>query len=95
MGNTVKAMFVNGSPRKGWNTAKMLESAMQGATEAGAECEMVHLYVINFHGCKSCFACKLKNSKTNGVCAIRDEHFATDLANARDLGRRLVEMAKN
>lgn len=23
----------------------------------------------------------------------RDEHFATDLQNARDLGRRLVEMA--
>ena len=73
MSNTVKAMFVNGSPRKQWNTAKMLESAMQGATETGAECELVHLYDINFHGCKSCFACKLKNSKTNGVCAIRDD----------------------
>ncbi len=73
MSNTVKAMFVNGSPRKQWNTAKMLENAMQGATEAGAECEMVHLYDINFHGCKSCFACKLKNSKTNGVCAIKDD----------------------
>lgn len=73
MSNTVKAMFVNGSPRKGWNTAKMLESAMTGATEAGAECEMVHLYDIDFHGCKSCFACKIKNSKTNGVCAIKDD----------------------
>lgn len=73
MSNTVKAMFVNGSPRKQWNTAKMLENAMQGATEAGAECEMVHLYDINFHGCKSCFACKIKNSKTNGVCAIKDD----------------------
>lgn len=73
MSNTVKAMFANGSPRKNWNTAKMLESAMQGATEAGAECEMVHLYDINFHGCKSCFACKIKNSKTNGVCAIKDD----------------------
>ena len=73
MGNTVKAMFVNGSPRKNWNTAKMLDNAIQGATEAGAECEMVHLYDINFHGCKSCFACKLKNSKTNGICAIKDD----------------------
>lgn len=73
MSNTVKAMFVNGSPRKQWNTAKMLENAMQGATEAGAECEMVHLYDIDFHGCKSCFACKIKNSKTNGVCAIKDD----------------------
>ncbi len=68
-----KAMFINGSPRKNWNTANMLESAMLGAREAGAECEMVHLYDINFHGCKSCFACKIKNSKTNGICAIKDD----------------------
>ena len=31
------AMFFNASPRKGWNTAKMLEAAMAGAEEAGAE----------------------------------------------------------
>lgn len=73
MSNTVKAMFINGSPRKNWNTAKMLESAMKGAEEAGALCEMVHLYDIKFHGCKSCFACKIKNSKTNGICAIKDD----------------------
>ena len=85
MSNSVKAMFVNGSPRKNWNTAKMLESAMQGAAEAGAECEMVHLYDIDFHGCKSCFACKIKNSKTNGVCAIKDD--------LRPVLGRLVEMA--
>ena len=66
---TIKAIFVNGSPRKKWNTFKMLESAMNGAQEAGAECEMVNLYDIDFKGCKSCFACKLKNSKTNSVCA--------------------------
>ena len=35
--------------------------------------ELVNLYDIKFPGCKSCFACKLKNAKTNGVCAIRDE----------------------
>ena len=67
------AMFFNGSPRKGWNTAKMLESAAEGAREAGAETEIVNLYDFPFAGCKSCFACKLKNAKTNGVCAIRDE----------------------
>lgn len=44
MSNTVKAMFVNGSPRKGWNTAKMLESAMQGAADAGAESPVVVNY---------------------------------------------------
>ena len=66
-------MFFNASPRKGWNTAKMLEAAKAGAEEAGAETELVNLYDIGFPGCKSCFACKLKNAKTNGVCAIRDD----------------------
>ncbi|MBP3711995.1 MAG: flavodoxin family protein [Bacteroidaceae bacterium] len=70
---TIKAIFVNGSPRKKWNTAQLLESAMKGAQEAGAECEMVHLYDIDFKGCKSCFACKLKNSKCNGICALKDD----------------------
>lgn len=69
----MKAIFVNGSPRKNKNTADMLQSAMRGAQEMGAECEMVHLYDIDFKGCKSCFACKLKNSKCNGVCALKDD----------------------
>ena len=69
----MKAIFINGSPRKQWNTAKMLESAMNGAQEAGAEVELVHLYEIDFKGCKSCFACKIKNSKTNGVYALKDD----------------------
>ncbi len=69
----LRAFFVNGSPRKNKNTAQMLESAMKGAQEAGAECEMIHLYDIDFKGCKSCFACKLKGSKCNGVCAIKDD----------------------
>ena len=69
----MKAIFINGSPRKNWTTVKMLDSAMKGAAEAGAETELIHLYDYNFTGCKSCFACKLKNSKTNGVCAIKDE----------------------
>ncbi|MBR3565519.1 MAG: flavodoxin family protein [Paludibacteraceae bacterium] len=69
----MKAIFVNGSPRKNKNTAQMLQSAMRGAQEAGAEVELVHLYDIQFQGCKSCFACKLKNSKCNGLCAIKDD----------------------
>ena len=67
------AMFFNASPRKGWNTYKMLEAAKAGAEEAGATTELVNLYDTKFPGCKSCFACKLKNAKTNGVCAIHDD----------------------
>ena len=71
--NIMRAFFINGSPRKNKNTAQMLESAMKGAEEAGAEVKLIHLYDIQFQGCKSCFACKLKDSKCNGVCAIRDD----------------------
>lgn len=68
----MKALFVNGSPRKNWSTAQMLEQAMQGAADAGAKVEMVSLYDDTFKGCVSCFACKRKNSKTNGLCAYKD-----------------------
>ena len=119
------AMFFNASPRKGWNTHKMLEAAKAGAEEAGAVTELVNLYDIKFPGCKSCFACKLKNTQTlaavfgasetlyacntyqfadySRYCmtlfteeekrAYRDAHVNEDLANARTLGKRLVEKA--
>lgn len=72
MNKKVRAMFFNGSPRKNKNTADMLQSAIRGAEASGAETELVHLYDIDFKGCKSCFACKLKNSKCNGICAIKE-----------------------
>ena len=68
-----KALFINGGPRKNKNTMQVMEKAMEGAKDAGAEVEIVHLYDLNFKGCKSCFACKLKNAKTDGICAIKDD----------------------
>lgn len=68
----MKAIFFNGSPRKKFNTAQLLEKAMEGAEKAGAETELVQLYSYEFTGCRSCFACKVKGSKTAGVCAVRD-----------------------
>ena len=69
----MKAIFLNGSPRKNWNTHKMLLEAERGAKEVGAETELIHLFDLSFTDCKSCFACKLRGNKTNGICAIRDE----------------------
>jgi len=40
----MKALFINGSPRKNGNTAQLLKRAMDGAREAGAEVELVNLY---------------------------------------------------
>ena len=69
----MKTVIINGSPRKNWNTDKALQKAAQGAQDAGAEIETIRLYDYAYKGCVSCFACKIKNSKTNGLCAYRDD----------------------
>jgi multimeric flavodoxin WrbA len=69
----MKVIALNGSPRKGWNTQQLLQRALDGAEELGAETELVQLYDWTFQGCVSCFACKVKGSKTNGLCAHRDD----------------------
>jgi multimeric flavodoxin WrbA len=63
---------INGSPRKHWNTAQLLEKVLDGAASQGAETELIHLYDLNFKGCTSCFGCKLKGGKSYGKCAMRD-----------------------
>lgn len=69
----MKVMAFNGSPRKKkWNTVTLLENALEGASSAGAETELIHLYDLQFSGCLSCFSCKRLDRKENGVCAVRD-----------------------
>lgn len=69
----MKVIGINGSPRKTWNTATLLEQALEGAASRGAETEIVHLYDLDFKGCISCFACKLRGGKSYGRCAVRDD----------------------
>lgn len=69
----MKCLAVNGSPRKKWNTATLLNKALEGAESVGAETELINLYDLNFQGCTSCFACKLKGGKSYGKCAMKDE----------------------
>jgi multimeric flavodoxin WrbA len=69
----VKIMAFNGSPRKKWNTATLLEKALEGAVSQGAETELIHLYDLNYKGCISCFACKTKGGKSYGRCAVKDD----------------------
>ena len=57
----MKTIILNGSPRKDWNTAKMLKEAQKGAESVGAETEYMDLYSLSFTGCRSCLACKRKN----------------------------------
>jgi putative NADPH-quinone reductase len=69
----MKAIAINGSPRKSWNTATLLEQALAGAASQGATTILTHLYALDYKGCVSCFACKRKGCKTFGKCARRDE----------------------
>ena len=69
----MKVIAFNGSPRKKWNTATLLEKALEGAASRGADTELVHLYDLNFKGCKSCFACKTIGGKSYGRCAVKDD----------------------
>ncbi len=69
----MKVLAINGSPRKEWNTATLLKNALEGAASQGAETEIVHLYDLDFKGCTSCFSCKIKNGKSYGKCAMKDD----------------------
>lgn len=67
----MKVIGINGSPRKGWNTATLVEDALEGASDAGAETEMVNLYDLEYTGCRSCFGCK-RVGIDDHRCYVRD-----------------------
>jgi multimeric flavodoxin WrbA len=69
----MKVIAFNGSPRKKWNTATLLEKALEGASSQGAEIGLINLYDLNYKGCISCFACKTIGGKSYGRCAVQDD----------------------
>lgn len=64
---------INGSPRKQWNTATLVAKTLEGAAAQGATTELFHLYDLDFKGCKSCFACKIRGGKSYGKCVLNDD----------------------
>ena len=69
----MNVIAANAGPRKDWNTATMLKSAMEGAESVGAQTKLIHLYDFTYQGCTSCFSCKREGSTCNGLCAMRDD----------------------
>ena len=69
--NMKKIMIIDGGPRRNMNTAAMLESFANGAREGGAEVKLVRLYDMDYKGCISCMACKLKGKASN-ICKFKD-----------------------
>ena len=68
----MKIIAINGSPRRSGNTSAMLQKALEGATAAGAETEIINLYSLTYKGCISCFYCKRKDKK-HGTCIVKDD----------------------
>lgn len=69
----MKVIAVNGSPRKTWNTAQMLDKALEGAKAAGAETKMYNLIDLNYKGCIGCCMCKKLGNPNFGKCNLKDE----------------------
>ncbi len=73
--------LVNGSPRKKFNTAQLLEKASEGIIDElkkdfdGDEINIhqIHLYDLDYKGCKSCFHCKRIGGKYYAQCPIKDD----------------------
>jgi len=74
-GENMKILAINGSPRRKANTATLLNDVLEGVKSKHPEAEtrLVHLYDLNFTGCRSCFACKLKGGASYGKCAVKDD----------------------
>lgn len=71
----MKIYAINGSARKKWNTATILQNVLDGfaAKAEGAQTEMIDLYTLKYTGCTSCFQCKRLGGKSYGRCAVRDD----------------------
>ena len=68
----MKAIAINGSPRKGGNTEILLKKALAPLAAAGWETEFVQLGGKPIRGCQACYQCfKKKNSR----CSQKDDFF--------------------
>ena len=68
-----KIIIVDGGPRKNMNTAALLQRFADGANTSIGEIEVktIRLYNLDYKGCMSCMACKLKGSTSN-ICCFKD-----------------------
>ena len=68
-----RIIIIDGGTRKNMNTAELLQSFAEGANSVGSDIEVktVRLYDLNYKGCMSCMACKLKG-KVSNICLFKD-----------------------
>ncbi len=74
---TMRALAINGSARKGGNTAYLLGRALEGLQNEGFHTELVELGGTNLKGCTACRSCfKNKNKR----CIQEDDRLNEILA---------------
>ena len=68
-----KIIIIDGGPRKNFNTASILQKFAEGAMSVSDKIEVktVRLYGLDYKGCMSCMACKIKGKASN-VCKFKD-----------------------
>ena len=68
-----KIIVIDGGPRKNFNTASILQKFAEGAMSVSDKIEVktVRLYGLDYKGCMSCMACKVKGKASN-VCKFKD-----------------------
>ena len=64
----MKVLGIMGSPRIGGNSDILLDQALAGAKEAGAEVEKIILNLKKISGCQDCKKCN-----QTGTCALKDD----------------------
>jgi multimeric flavodoxin WrbA len=66
----MKIVGIQSSPRgKHSNTLKLLNSALDGAAETGADIESIDIAKMNIKYCTACNSCQ-----ETGVCVIKDDY---------------------
>ena len=68
----MKAVAINGSPRKGGNTEILLKKVLAPLAAAGWKTEFVQLGGSNIRGCRACYQCF---KKKNRRCGQKDDLF--------------------
>lgn len=68
----MKAIAINGSPRKGGNTEILLKKVLEPLIEAGWTTEFIQLGGRPIRGCLACYQCF---KKKNSHCGQKDELF--------------------
>jgi multimeric flavodoxin WrbA len=66
--DNMKVLGIMGSPRRQSNTEILLDKALEGAREAGAEVEKVLVSKLKISPCLEIYACR-----KDGDCAIKDD----------------------